>query len=69
MVRVLEAEPIAVFPEATGKMLVELAGLSTDAKPIDEKYATGSTFLEVDTSNVYFYDEASTSWKKAGGES
>ena len=67
MVRVLEAEPIAIYPDATEKMLVEIAGLSTDVKPTSETYATGSTFLEVDTSNVYFWDEVSSSWKKAGG--
>ena len=48
MVRILEAEPIAVFPEATGKTLIEAAGLSTDTKPTGSDYATGSSFLEVD---------------------
>lgn len=67
MVRILEAEPIAVFPEATGKTLIEAAGLSTDTKPTSSDYATGSTFLEIDTSDVYFWDEVSMTWKKAGG--
>lgn len=44
----------------------EFAGLSTDAKPT-EGLATGSVFLEVDTTDVYFYDEDSDSWIKAGG--
>lgn len=67
MVRVLEVEPIAVYPDATGKVLAEIAGLSTDEKPVNATYATGSTFLEIDTSDVYFWDEVSMTWKKAGG--
>ena len=35
---------------------VELAGLSTDTKPIDQ-IVTGSIFVEVDTGKVYFFDE------------
>lgn len=46
---------------------VEISGLSTDEKTT-EGIATGSTFLEVDTCDVYFYDEESGDWIKAGGE-
>ena len=67
MVRILEAEPIAVFPEATGKTLIEAAGLSTDTKPTSSDYATGSSFFEVDTGDVYLWDESSESWLKVGG--
>ena len=68
MIRVLEAEPIAVFPEESDKMLVEIAGLSTDEKPTSNSYATGSSFMEVDTGNVYLYDETSPgAWHKVGG--
>lgn len=45
---------------------MEISGLSTDAKPT-EGVATGSSFLEVDTADVYFYDEESEGWIKAGG--
>lgn len=41
----------------------ELAGLSTDTKPT-EKISTGSLFLEVDTGDVFAFDEASSEWKK-----
>lgn len=48
------------------KRYFEFAGLHTDTKPTDE-VGTGSVFLEVDTTDVYFYDESSESWIKAGG--
>ena len=38
------------------KAYVELAGLSADAKPTDG-IVTGSSFVEVDTGKVYFFDE------------
>lgn len=41
---------------------VELAGLSTDTKP--DGIATGSLFLEVDTGDVYAYDETGVEWDK-----
>lgn len=44
-----------------GAAYVELAGLSTDDKPISY-FATGSLFLEVNTGDVYAYDEASSEW-------
>lgn len=42
--------------------LIEAAGLSTDTKP--SGVATGSTFLEVDTGDVYAYDEHGKEWDK-----
>ena len=47
----------------------ELAGLSTDSKPVDPidavvVTATGSRFLEVDTGDVYAYDEDGATWHK-----
>ena len=42
------------------------AGLSTDTKPT-EGLATGSFFMEVDTSKAYFFDEESGDWIEAGG--
>lgn len=41
--------------------VVELAGLSTDAKPT-AGLATGSLFLEVDTGKIYAYDEVGGDW-------
>ena len=40
-----------------------LAGLSKDDKPTDG-IATGSTFLEVDTGDVYAFDEVGGTWAK-----
>ena len=54
------------------KVIVHLAGLSTDTKPIDVNYATGSDFLEVDTGDVYLYDEVTDGGKwhgPVGGDS
>lgn len=36
-------------------------GLSTDDKPT-ENVGNGSTFLEIDTSDIYIFDEESESW-------
>ena len=46
--------------------LLEIVGLSSDNKPIktvDNYYImNGSTFLEMDTGMVYFYDEKAQQW-------
>ena len=49
-------------PNADGNRAVyqEIAGTSWESKPTG--LATGSTFLEVDTGDVYIYDEASGTW-------
>lgn len=46
---------------------IEFYGLSTDTKPTG-KYGSrvignGSSFFEMDTQDVYFYDEDSETWK------
>lgn len=45
---------------------LSLCGLSTDTKPTNtfqgKKIVNGSTFLEVDTQNVFFYDEEHNTW-------
>lgn len=53
------------------KYVVHLAGHSSATKPIDVNFATGSDFLEVDTTKVYVYDEQTDDgkWWPAGGES
>jgi len=40
-------------------------GLSTDEKPI-EGVANGSCFIEMDTSNIYFFDLENLIWIKWG---
>ena len=38
--------------------------LSTDAKPTTGLIANGSTLIEMDTSKIYFYDAANTTWRE-----
>ena len=64
MVRVIESEPMYT------KKYVTIACLSTDTKP-DDGFVTGSVLIEVDTGNVYLYNEegaAGEKWALAGGE-
>lgn len=46
-----------------GKNYIEAAGLSTDQKPT-AGIITGSRFLEVDTGDIYEFDEVSGTWSK-----
>ena len=41
-------------------------GLSTDTKPT-ENVVNGSVFIEMDTSSIYFFDQAGKTWYKWGG--
>lgn len=45
---------------------LSLSGLSTDTKPTQTfnglKITNGSSFMEIDTQNVYFYDEENHIW-------
>lgn len=49
-----------------GLFLVELRGLSTDEKPLvleeGGKVENGSVFIEIDTGDVYLFDEEGQSW-------
>ena len=61
MVRILKAEG-----KLTGQVppvYCEFAGLYDDTKPT-ENVMTGSLFLEVDTGDVYAFDEESSQWNK-----
>ncbi len=51
---------------AEGVKYLEAAGLSTDAKPT-EGLVTGSRFTEVDTGDVYAFDEVGGAWQKIVG--
>lgn len=46
--------------------VVELVGLSTDEKPTNKIHnisiLNGSTFLEMDTQQVFIYSESDTTW-------
>lgn len=58
----------------SGKKYAEMNCLSTDTKPVEVGgcgLITGSIAFEVDTQDVYFFDEDAASgeeWIKAGGE-
>ena len=39
------------------------AGLSTDTKPTT-KVENGSTFIEMDTGDLYIFDKANTQWRE-----
>lgn len=46
---------------------VELRGLSTDERPTEfagKKIDNGSTYLEIDTGNLYLYDLENEEWKE-----
>lgn len=58
MVRILESRIIA-----DGVNYVEMACLSTDTKPT-ANICTGSLALEVNTGDVYAYDEHGGEWDK-----
>lgn len=67
MIRELVIRQIGFSEPAVRYM--ELAGLSTDTKPVDPidavvVTATGSRFLEVDTGDIYAYDEDGATWHK-----
>ena len=50
---------------------VDLIGLSTDTKPTSSvngiTLKNGSTFLAMDTSQVFMYDEQNHTWYEIGG--
>ena len=46
------------------KAIIKLIGLSTDEKPLA---TNGSSFIEMDTGDLYFYDGENSQWIKSGG--
>ena len=52
--------------ESIGEEVFSFKGLSTDSKPTDEymgkTIANGSSFFEIDTQDIKFYDADSQSW-------
>ena len=62
MVRIMED----IVMSSNGKRQIQAFGLSTDAKPTAD-ILTGSVFFEIDTTDVFFFDEDSGDWLKAGG--
>ncbi len=60
-----ELEKAGGYVEGKGKFA--FSGLSSDTKPTeavdDIEIANGSSFLEIDTKDVKFFDEASREWR------
>lgn len=52
---------------ANGTAETEFRGKSTDTKPIDDTIPNNSSFFEIDTFNVYFYDKTTKTWITGGG--
>ena len=50
---------------APGVYLKKIYGLSSDTKPTDQ-IANGSIYIEMDTSDVYFFDGENSRWLKVG---
>lgn len=42
----------------------DLRGLSTDEKPVENWVGNGSTFIEMDTGNIFMYDAENKLWRK-----
>lgn len=64
MISIQENTKTIITPTET-RMLVEIRGLSTDEKPTemyDKKIENGSTFIEIDTGKIYFYDLENQQW-------
>lgn len=41
---------------------IEMKGLSIDEKPINEDIVNGSTFYEMDTQELFMFDEQNQQW-------
>lgn len=57
---IIDRKTLTVFKDVEGnvknKEYIEASCASTDTKPEDDSYVTGSIALEADTGTVFFYD-------------
>lgn len=57
---------MVTIDENSTKEALSFKGLSTDTKPTlkwkSQPILNGSTFFEMDTQEIYFYDEGTNSW-------
>lgn len=57
---------ISKIGEQANDRVLEVAGLSTDVKPIGEidgvRIVNGSTYIEMDTCDIFMYDEENQKW-------
>lgn len=63
MITYIEKRLYSWMPGNVQKFICQIACLSTDTKPTAD-IVTGSIATEVDTGDVYLFDEASTTWNK-----
>lgn len=61
MLRITKEKEIQNAPSLNAVRYVEGFCLSTDTKPTD-RIATGSSLIEVDTGDVWFFNEESSTW-------
>ena len=61
MLRITKEKEIQNAPSLNAVRYVEGFCASTDTKPTD-RIATGSNIIEVDTGDVYFFDEETSAW-------
>ena len=58
-----------VYKKPSGDVVaVDLRGLSTDEKPTtlgDKTVDNGSSFIEIDTGKIYFFDLENQEWNEA----
>lgn len=63
MVRIIKQSEVVVGNRGT---YYEYAGLNGDTKPVSDDIVTGSLFMEVDTGDVYAYNEEAASGSEWG---
>ena len=61
MIRNTETPVTVEVKDGNNIVQVKLAGLSTDSKPT-AGIATGSSFLEVNTGQIFLFDEVGGTW-------
>lgn len=67
MITIYKTENTYNTPEGD-VITTELRGLSTDTKPTEvagKEVGNGSTFIEIDTGKIFFYDAENELWKEA----
>lgn len=61
MLRITKAIEVQNLPSLEAVTYIEGFCVNGDTKPT-ERIATGSNIIEVDTGDVYFYDEETSTW-------
>lgn len=64
MVTIYKTDKVTLTNEGT-VILADLRGLSTDEKPTqigNKAIGNGSSYIEIDTQKIYFYDADSQEW-------